>query len=360
MKLEEATREKSKLRLALVGPEGAGKTFTGFVIAKYIARVEGNRRFAFIDSENGSSSRYKPRFGPYQIVKLEPHEREPEDYIRALNLVIAGGAAVVVIDSLSHAWQSLLAAVDAAASTRDDEGNRGNGFGAWRNQTPRQNALVDALVQCPIHVIACMRAKTEWVVESNSKGKQAPRKVGVGPVQRAGIGYEFDVVLDMTNNGTATVSKTRCEDIAGRVIRHPGEPFAKTLHDWITEGVEPPKPPGYVPPATTDAGWVHVLAASDAMHLAVTKEELEEAWRAWAAKVNNGAGVEVAKQERGALRQWCAFLGSRLGGQPWKPTDDEMALVEMLRSARARVVPAVVNDNGEAAEDISEEAPAAE
>ncbi len=39
-----------------------------------------------------------------------------------------------------------------------------------------------------------MRVKTEWVVERDEKGRNVPRAVGLQPIMRDGIEYEFDVV----------------------------------------------------------------------------------------------------------------------------------------------------------------------
>ena len=36
----------------------------------------------------------------------------------------------------------------------------GNSFVAWRDVTPEHNKLVDAILQCQMHVIVTMRSKT--------------------------------------------------------------------------------------------------------------------------------------------------------------------------------------------------------
>jgi hypothetical protein len=44
-----------------------------------------------------------------------------------------------------------------------------------------------------MHILASMRAKTEWVLDRDDQtGKSTPRKVGLAPVMRDGIEYEFD------------------------------------------------------------------------------------------------------------------------------------------------------------------------
>lgn len=73
----------------------------------------------------------------------------------------------------------------------------GNKFTAWREVTPLHNALVDAMVQANLHLIVTMRAKTEHIIETDDRGRQVPRKIGVAPIQRDGLEFEFDVVADM-------------------------------------------------------------------------------------------------------------------------------------------------------------------
>jgi hypothetical protein len=98
------------------------------------------------------------------------------------------------------------------------------------------NALVDAMLASNCHIIATMRSKTEYVLEQNERGKTVPRKVGVAPVQRDGLEYEFDVVGDMNLDNELVISKTRCPKLTGVVISKPGNEIAETLKVWLTDG----------------------------------------------------------------------------------------------------------------------------
>ena len=73
-------------------------------------------------------------------------------------------------------------------------------------------------------------------------GKTSIRKVGMAPVQRDRVEYEFDVFLDMDVDNNAIVSKTRCPALTGRVFSKPGADIAKILGDWLT-GDNAPQPP---------------------------------------------------------------------------------------------------------------------
>ncbi len=59
-----------------------------------------------------------------------------------------------------------------------------------------------------------MRAKTEYVIQEVN-GKQVPKKIGMAPIQRDGVEYEFDVVADMLmrwlNEGGSTPAQVSRE-----------------------------------------------------------------------------------------------------------------------------------------------------
>lgn len=236
MQFVKATKEKSKARIALIGPSGSGKTWTALTLAPLLGD-----RIALIDTENGSASKYAADFD-FSTLSLAEHS--PQNYVQAIQAAERAGFDVLIIDSLSHAWTGrggALEQVDRAAKKY-----QGNSFAAWRDVTPHHNALVDALVQCSCHLIVTMRAKTEYVLQENSKGKLEPRKVGLAPVQRDGLEYEFDIVADMDIDHNLIVSKTRCRSLDGAVITLPGPALGVTIRDWLTTGAAPaalpPKP----------------------------------------------------------------------------------------------------------------------
>ena len=225
MAFQKATKKQAKLRMALIGPSGSGKTMTALKIATAL----GNR-VALIDTERGSASKYADKFS-FDTCELASFH--PDKYIEAIKEA-ESGYDVLIIDSLSHAWtgkDGALELVDRAAKRQS-----GNSFGAWRDVTPLHNALVDAIVGAKCHIIATMRSKTEYVQEKNAQGKTEIRKVGMAPVQRDGLEYEFDVVgdLDFTNN--LIISKSRCEALTGAQILKAGPEVAATLQAWLTDG----------------------------------------------------------------------------------------------------------------------------
>lgn len=236
-----ATKKQSKLRMALIGPSGSGKTYTALKVGTGLGG-----KIAVIDTERGSASKYADLF-EFDTLNLETFS--PLTYVEAIKAADAAGYDVLVIDSLSHAWmgkEGALEQVDKAAKRSQS----GNSYTAWRDVTPMHNALIDAMLQSRCHIIGTMRTKTEYVIEQNERGKSVPKKIGLAPVQRDGLEYEFDVVGDMDAENNFVVSKTRCPALAGAVIQKPGQEVADTLKAWLSDG-EPaseqkPEPGGMV------------------------------------------------------------------------------------------------------------------
>ena len=171
-----AVKHEAKARIALVGPSGSGKTFTALRIATGLGG-----RIAVIDTEHGSASKYADLF-TFDVANLETFS--PKAYCDAIASAVAAGYDVLVIDSLSHEWMGpggALEMVDAASAR-----SKGNSYVAWRDVTPQHNRLIDTIIRADCHIIATMRSKTEYVLESHG-GKTAPRKVGMAPVQRDGM-----------------------------------------------------------------------------------------------------------------------------------------------------------------------------
>jgi hypothetical protein len=222
---QKATKQQSRLRLALIGPSGAGKTYSALRIGTTLGKT------ALIDTERGSASKYAG--DPFEFDTLSLESFEPRTYVDAIKAAEEAGYEVLVIDSLSHAWSGkggALEQVDRRASA--------NKFAAWREVTPMHNELVDAILGARMHVIATMRSKTEYAVEQDG-GKTKVVKLGLAPVQRDGMEYEFDVVGDIDQRHILRVTKTRCRQLDDAVIPNPGEDVAETLRAWLTDGTEP-------------------------------------------------------------------------------------------------------------------------
>lgn len=244
MMFKKATQDGSYARIALIGPAGSGKTYSALAMAKHLGQ-----RVALVDTERGSASKYANEFDFFAV---DPPDHSPRTYIEALKAAEEQGFDVIVLDSLSHAWMGRGGALEQVENNRK-RGND-NSFTAWRDVTPQHNALVDAMLSVKAHLVVTLRAKTEYAVEKDEKGRTSIRKVGLAPIQRDGLEFEFDVVGDLNLDHDYIISKTRCSVLDGRIYSKPGYDLAKTILDWLGGPREVPEE------------QVRLFAAIDAAH----------------------------------------------------------------------------------------------
>jgi len=244
MGFKKATKAAAKLRLGLIGPAGSGKTMTALRVAHGLGG-----RVAVIDTERGSASLYSGERGlGFDVLELETYEADK--FIQAIAQAEAEGYDVLIIDSLSHAWAGkggILEFVDKAAKR-----SGGGSFSGWRDATPLHNQLVDAILGAKLHIICTLRSKVEHVVEQVN-GRTQVRKVGLQPVQRDGLEYEFTVVGDVTQDHELIITKTRAAWLKDQIIREAGEDLGKQLAAWLSDGLPSPVASAPTPARTADA-----------------------------------------------------------------------------------------------------------
>lgn len=240
-----AVKSQIKARVAFDGPTGSGKTWTALKWATVLAgpdgakrRDDGSARISFVDTERRSASLYAPHF-TFDVANFSP----PYDVARLIQTIGAAeeaGYAVCVIDSWSHFWEGeggVLDEVDAAAK----RSGGGNSFAGWKHGTPLQRHMVDVILGLDMHVIVTMRSKMEYVLTEyagkDGKTRSKPEKVGMAPVQRAGVEYEFQIVGDMDLEHRITVSKSRCDVLADRIVQPDRESEAAAeFLTWLDDG----------------------------------------------------------------------------------------------------------------------------
>jgi hypothetical protein len=220
---KKAIRRQSKLRLAITGPSGAGKTYSALRLAKGLGG-----KLAFIDTENGSASLYSAQF-EFDVIELQVPLAN-EKYIDAIKMAERAGYETLIIDSMSHGWLELL-----EKKTATDFATKQNNFTTWATFTPKQNAFIAAILQSPLNIICTMRVKTDYVLQANEKGKIVPQKIGLAPIQRDGVEYEFTTIFDIDIHHQVNVSKDRTGLFIRRTFQieeQTGELFNK----WLQEG----------------------------------------------------------------------------------------------------------------------------
>lgn len=222
---EKATKAGSFLRCALFGPSGSGKTYSALRIATGLGG-----RIAVLDTERGSARKYSDRF-TFDVCELK--ERTIEDYAKVITAAGEQKYKVLIIDSMTHAWREILNEVDRLA------GKKGNRFSPWAEVGPKQQNMIDLLLAFPGHIIATMRSKTEWEVQANEQGKKVPVRIGLAPEQGKGIEYEFDLLIELSQEHMANVTKDRTGKYQDKQIDRPGEDFGRELAEWLNSNEAP-------------------------------------------------------------------------------------------------------------------------
>ena len=255
---QKATRKKAKLRLALIGPSGSGKTYSALELATGLGG-----RIALIDTERGSGDLYADRF-VYDTLQLEP-PFTPQKYIQAIEAAQKEGYSVVIIDSLSHAWAGEGGILDIHDNiTRSSRSS--NGYVAWKDVTPQHERIINAILGASLHIIGTIRTKTAYEVVEDERGKKAPKRIGLAPIQRQGMEYEFTCVLDLAvDPHVASASKDRTGLFDGQhfVIN---ERTGEQLLEWLEAGDEPP------PRVDPYAEWRERIRGASSL------EQLTEIW----------------------------------------------------------------------------------
>ena len=243
--IKRASKLQSKARIALIGPSGSGKTFSSLVLAREFAQ---GGKVLVVDTEHRSASLYADKFD-FDVIELQSFA--PKLLIEAMDLAEAHDYQVVVIDSLSAFW----AGRDGVLEYKDQVTSRsrtGDSYGAgWREASPVHNAMVERMLTLSEHrhLIVTLRSKMAYVQEVDEKtGKTRIRKVGMQPIQRDNIEYEFSIVGDLDLDNVLVITKSRCEVLNKAVIPTPGPELARDILAWLTDGAPMPEVPQATPP----------------------------------------------------------------------------------------------------------------
>lgn len=260
--IHRATKCRAKLRLGMSGPAGSGKTYSALLIADGLGG-----RIGLIDTEHGSGDLYADLLAEgYDVLQLSP-PFTPARYIEAIHTMEQAGIATIIVDSLSHAWSGEGGSLDRHGKIAD---RSGNSWQAWRQVTPEHNALVEALLQSPCHVIATMRAKTEYVQEKDERsGRQIVRKIGLAPVMRDSIEYEFTIFMELDSQHLAHVGKDRTQLFDGMIIK-PDRDTGRELLAWLDSGAQQPQ--------RSDLPEIQKTALCESLEKAATIDELYSAF----------------------------------------------------------------------------------
>jgi len=228
-----AQKHSVKLKMAIQGPSGSGKTEGALALAKNFVP---NAKILVVDTENESASLYADRYDFDTIPLSAPYTSDR--YRKAMQAAVEGGYDVLIVDSLTQQWDGEGGILRRKEALDRQPGS--NSYTNWSTYTPEHTAFVEFIKQLPIHTICTLRTKQEYVLETNSKGKQQPRKVGMAPIQRDGLEYEFTIVFEVGMSHQATASKNRTNLFPDdEPIDLTSEAVAVQIRDWLANGAAP-------------------------------------------------------------------------------------------------------------------------
>jgi len=213
-----AERETTSVLIALAGASGSGKTYSAICLALGLAypgmapdeilatiKKEGKARIVVLDSEGGRALHYAPKPGadpdfkssfPFEYAELMP-PFTPQSYQDAVVEANEAGFAAVVVDSMSHEWESEGGVLEWA--DRIAEGvpkpNVSNpepwkkehwieqpvkSPGNWKEPKRAHKQMMMRFLQCRLHMIFCLRAEEKMkLVQEKFTGRDGKDRSSV-------------------------------------------------------------------------------------------------------------------------------------------------------------------------------------
>jgi hypothetical protein len=239
MAFQKATRRFVYLKIAITGPSGSGKTRSALEIAEGLCP---GGKIGVIDSENRSACAYADQFH-FEVDEIEP-PFTVQKYNQKIHEAVKAKFDVLIIDSISHQWAGQGGLLEVKDQMDAAGANNKAQFSNWNKITKQHESFKSALLQTDIHIICTVRSKQGYMVVEAQDGKKGEiRKVGMDPIQRDGIEYEFVTVFDMNMKHFAEVSKDRTGLFDGTVFQ-PSKLTGEMFRKWL-DGAAPalPKPP---------------------------------------------------------------------------------------------------------------------
>ncbi len=238
--MRKASRKRTKARIGFAGPSGAGKTMSALLTAYGLTGSWD--KVGMIDTEMGSGELYvgtavkglNITIGEYNYIRIDPPYSATK-YLDAIKEMEAAGIEAIVVDSLTHAWAGSGGLLDKHGKLTDASKSK-NSWTAWRTVTPEHNALVDAMLLSKSHIIATVRSKQEYAqVKDDNTGRMVVEKLGMAPIQREGMEYEFTVFFDIDIGHTAHASKDRTTIFDGLYFKVSPDTGKKYI-EWMMSG----------------------------------------------------------------------------------------------------------------------------
>jgi hypothetical protein len=241
----EAEREKLKFSGMYMGATGSGKTVGALITAKGIIKAmypnldpngkEFWSKIGIVDTEHNRSKVYADTsVGGAYIGKFFHIEFEPpfdvDSYIGAIQALKDVGVEVVIVDSITHAW-------DDAGGILELHQNMGGQFSTWHKINPIIKKLYQAFTaDDSIHIISTVRSKIKYEAAASETGKMKISKIGLKPVMRDDFEYEVLTALHFDEDHKVTVIKDNTHVFEDDVLL--SDEYGVELHNFLDKGVD--------------------------------------------------------------------------------------------------------------------------
>ena len=231
MKIEKAIRKSLPAHICLYGESSSGKTFTALKLAHGL--INKGEKVCVIDTENYRASHYDVDF-EFDVINFEA-PFSPEKYAKAINMIQDNGYKAIIIDSMTHEWDSIGGVIDMAENSKNK-----NKLAAWGPAKKEHKKLMDCILSSKAHVICCAKAKDKLKQVKTDDGKTEIVSKGFLPIQEGTFMYDMLINIKMLRNGTFKIMKCPRHLYADLKItdttKYLDEKHGKIIAEWIKQG----------------------------------------------------------------------------------------------------------------------------
>lgn len=244
IEIRKARREKLKAAINFMGTSGSAKTASSLRLAKGLMNgmfpeatdEERWEKIGLVDTEHRRSELYADNYlndgtyiGEFTVASLEP-PHNIERYVEAIRALKSAGCEVIVVDSMSHAWQG-------EGGLLDKQQDMGGRFQDWAKLRPVERQLwAEIFDKNDVHMITTMRVKQEYALEKNDVDKLEVKKMGLKAVQNDQLEYEYMINFRTEMNHKVWASKDNSGLFGDKGQFQVTEETGENLFNWLEKG----------------------------------------------------------------------------------------------------------------------------
>lgn len=262
MIIKKATRQGVKPLIGIYSESGCGKTMTALLLARGLVGPSG--KIVMLDTESGRGSLYADVIpGGYDVMELRG-SFSPNNYIEAIRAIEESDAGCLIIDSGSHEWEGINGVTDMATTISMNRAQKWNKewdgvvqFGDWKEPKMSHSKFMLKLLQSPLPIIVCLRAKyksqqTKGTKEMADAGMIEQRQIGktvvvkdhfTSPIQDENFIFEMTAHFEILKDHSIVLTKCSHPMLRDCFPKDRTEPISikhgELLAKWCSSGGSP-------------------------------------------------------------------------------------------------------------------------